>query len=579
MKSKHLVFLLGVVLFSACSNIKHLPDGDALYVGAKVKVIVPENKISKKGRMESDLEKLLRPSTNRKFLGMRIRLSFFNGIKEPRKEKGLRNWLKNKIGEPPVLASRVNTDVNENILSNRLENQGYFQVKTSSVTEEKNRKLKVLYEVTPNRQYNIASVLFPSDTSGISAHIRSSSNESLLIVGNPYNFETIKAERVRIDSYLKDLGYYYFNENWLIVQVDSTIGNHTVSLNVRLKDDAPQQIKQIYEIGKVYLFSNHQLNDNEDEQKVKAEYFEGIYIVDEENLYKPKLFRRMLVFESGEIYQRSRQNKSLNRLLNLGTFGFVSNRFRISEENPRALDTYYYLTPLKKKSIRLEFIGKTTSANFAGSEINLNRTQRNTFKGAERFSLSAFGGFDFQISGQNRGYNIFRFGTEAAIIWPKLLTPFKQSSDNAFVPRTRAMIGYEMQLRTQLYALNSFRGSYGYLWKQNVQKEHQLNALDISFVSPAYIRDEYLEQIALNPALARITDKQLIFGPSYTYTQTNTMEDKRNTYFLRAAFETAGNLAGLISQANIKKIISGKYWALLSVSMSKLREISGSIFR
>lgn len=550
--SYYILFFL--VLFSVfgCNVQKHITEGERLYIGGHVEIMDTSNMVKGKKKLERDLKGLLRPKPNKKFFGTRARLYYYYTIKEPRKEKGLRNWLKNKIGEPPVYESRLNTELNEKIIANYLENNGYFRVKTSSNTEEKNKKVKAFYEVNLGSQYEIEKITFPKDSSQISQHILKSKEESLLNVGDAYSLDKIKAERTRIDNYLKELGYYYFNDDWIIIQVDSSLGNYKVSLNVKVKDEIPQQAKKVYEIGKIYVFTNYNINDDIDNLSEDLSVYEDIYIEDEEALYKPKMFKRMLIFNSGEIYRRSYQNKSLNRLLNLGTFGFVSNRFRISEENPNALDTYYYLTPLKKKSIRLELIGKTTSANFAGSEINLNRTQRNTFKGAERLTISAFGGFDFQISGRNRGYNIFRFGTEATLIFPKLLSPFQKENDSGFVPRTRVMVGYEMQLRTQLYALNSLKFSFGYLWKQSVKKEHQLNALDINYVSPVYIRDEYLEQIELNPALARVTDKQLIFGPSYTFTFTNTMEDKKNTFYFRNNVEAAGNFAGLVSRANVQ---------------------------
>lgn len=550
--SYYIIFAFGLFLAFGCNVTKHIPEGERLYIGGEVAVIDSTNEVKGKKKIEKELQTILRPKPNRKFLGTRARLYYYFTIKEPKKEKGIRNWLKNKIGEPPVYESRLSTDLNEKIIANFLENKGFFKVKTSSETNEKNKKVKAYYKVHLGVQYKIAKVTFPKDSSQIAKDIVASKDESLLKVGGFYDLDDIKAERVRIENNLKELGYYYFNDDWLIVQVDSSVGNHSVSLHVKVKDETPSQAKKVYEIGEVYVYTDYNINEGLDSLKGDFSLYENIHIADAEGLYKPQLFSRMLIFNAGDIYKRSYHNKSLNKLLNLGTFGFVSNQFKISDENPNALDTYYYLTPLKKKSIRLELKGKTTSANFAGSEINLNRTQRNTFKGAERLIISAFGGFDFQISGQNRGYNIFRFGTDATLIFPKLLTPFQKDTDNGFVPRTRAMLGYEMQLRTQLYALNTFKFSFGYLWKQSVRKEHQLNALDVNYVSPVYIRDEYLEQIQLNPALARVTDRQLIFGPNYTFTFTNTMEDKKNTFYLRNYVEAAGNFAGLVSRANIK---------------------------
>jgi hypothetical protein len=57
--------------------------------------------------------------------------------------------------------------------------------------------------------------------------------------------------------------------------------------------------------------------------------------------------------------------------VNLGTFKFVKNQFKVATLG-NYLDAYYYLTPLPKKSIRLELLAKTNSANYTGTELNIN---------------------------------------------------------------------------------------------------------------------------------------------------------------------------------------------------------------
>ena len=69
--------------------------------------------------------------------------------------------------------------------------------------------------------------------------------------------------------------------------------------------------------------------------------------------------------------------------------------------------------------------------------------------------------------------------------------------------------------------------------------------------------DEYRQKIAddtLGNSLQRIIDRQLIFGPTYSFTYTNTMEKrKKNTFYYKGSIELAGNIAGLVTGANAKK--------------------------
>lgn len=565
-------YLILTLLFSACSNLKYLPEGELLYIGGKVDV--KGEKISRRERkqLEENLEDLLRPRPNSKILGLRPKLYFYNIAGKPKKEKGFKYWLKNKVGQPPVLFSQVNMEYNVDLLQNFVENKGFFNAKTSSDSTTRNKKVTTEYSVTLNNRYLIKEVSFPKDSSQITAAVSSIRENSFLKPGKPYDLDVIKAERVRIDANLKENGYYYFNPDYLLVQVDSTIGNREVSLRLKVKNETPEKAKNIYKINNIYVYPNYSITeDTLSETSAAAVKFKDLTIIDPEKKFKPQIFERSLQFEKGEPYNRTDHNKSLNRLVNMGTFKFVKNQFKESDSIENGLDAYYFLTPLPKKSIRLELIGKTNSANYAGSEINLNWSNRNTFKGAELLTISAFGGFEVQVSGLNKGFNVYRIGTEAALIWPKLLTPFKLESSSAFVPRTKASLGYEFQTRSKLYSLNSFKTSFGYLWKENIRTEHQLNILDINYVKPLKVTQLYEDQIALNPSLAKVIEEQLIFGPTYTFTFTNTMEtEKTSTFYYQGGIDLAGNIAGLLTGANID---SGTPETIFGVAFSQYAKL------
>ncbi|HEU4497269.1 MAG TPA: POTRA domain-containing protein, partial [Flavobacterium sp.] len=205
-----------ILLIWGCSNLKYLPEGDALYVGGKVKV--EDSLLSKKERknLEAELQPLLRPKPNRKILGMRLKLYAYNIAGEPKKEKGFRYWLRNKVGEPPVLFSQVDMAYNESILQNHAENKGFFKVRTESDSTgtSNNRKVTANYVVRPGRQYKIKSVSFPSDSSDLSKSIARLARRSRLKVGEAYDLDKIKEERERIDTRLKEKGYFFFDPDF-----------------------------------------------------------------------------------------------------------------------------------------------------------------------------------------------------------------------------------------------------------------------------------------------------------------------------------------------------------------------------
>lgn len=570
-----------VSFLNSCSNTKFLAEGQYLYTGAEINIKNDTLSRKEKSNLKSALEDQLRPKPNSSFLGLRPQLYIYNITKEPKKDKGLRHWLKYRIGEEPVLLSDVDREFNKKIIVNYSENKGFFNAKATSDTISKNRKAKVIYDVTPGARYLISAVNFPEDTTAINAEIQAVKNNTFLKAGNPFDLDVIKAERERIDEHLKNRGFYYFSPDNIVVQADSTVSREPkVELFVKLKNNTPQLSKDQFTIDKTIVFPDYNIDDvkvgkygipyNTD----SVEVIDDLYIIDPENKFKPKIFNRALYFDRGDLYNRKDHNLSLNRLISLGTFKFVKNEFVISDSLNHKFDAYYLLTPRPFQSLRLETLGKTSSANYTGGEVNLNWTHRNFFRGAEQLKASVYGAFDVQVGGPKDANNIIRVGANAELSIPRLVAPFRFRSSSAYVPRTNMKIGYEYLSRTELYTLHNFNASFGYLWKENERKEHDLKVFDATLVAPQNVSEKYYEQIngnpaagiAPNPFLERVIEKQLIFGPTYSYTYTNTMLPRKNTIYYKGTIDLAGTIAGLVSGADAK---AGKQKEIFGVPFSQ----------
>ncbi|WP_210151447.1 BamA/TamA family outer membrane protein [Chryseobacterium scophthalmum] len=567
----------------SCSNTKFLKDGQMLYTGAEVKIENDSLSKKEKSELQSALEESLTPKPNSTFLGLRPKLYAYNTTKEPKKEKGIKYWLKYKFGEEPVLLGDVDREFNKDIIVNYSENKGYFNAKAKYDTVSKNKKAQVIYILNPGARYLISNVNFPKDSTLINSEIQNLKEKTLLKAGNPFDLDVIKNERQRIDNELKDKGFYYFSPDNIIVQADSTVTKDPkVELIVKLKDNTPKLATEQFTIDKVVVFPNYNLRDAKkgkynipmNPDSLKGYEYNNIYVVDPDKKFKPRIFDRALYFNQGDIYNRKDHNLSLNRLISLGVFKFVKNEFVVSDSLNHKFDAYYVLTPRELQSLRLEALGRTNSANYAGSELNLNWTQRNFFRGAEQFKASVYGAFDVQMGGPADAENIFRAGTNVQLSIPRIVAPFRFNSSSAFVPRTNVKLGYEFQNRTTLYSLNTFNASFGYQWKENVRKEHELNLIDISLIRPADVTEKFETKSQGNPYLQRITEKQLIFGPTYSYTYSTTMLPRKNTFYYKGMLDLAGNITGLVTGANAKE---GKEKTIFGVPFSQYAKIENDI--
>lgn len=546
------LFLVG------CSNTKFVPKGDYLYTGASVNIISDSLSKSQKNVLKKDLEESLTPKPNTTLFGLRPKLYVYNRVSEPKKESGFKYWLKYKVGEKPVHLSDVDIPFNLDLIENTGENKGYFNISASYDTLPKNKRVKIKYNVSPRTQYLINKVTFPTDSTVLSKEINNTVAKTLLKVNEPFNLDVIKTERERIDASLKENGFYYFDPDNLIIQVDSTEVKHKVNLYVKIKNNTPELARKQFTIDKIYIFSDYNLRNSRNRRGlVRADidtilWKENSYIIDPKEKFRPQIYDRALYFKSGDLYNRSNHNLTLSRLINLGTFKFVKNQFVLSDSLNNKFDAYYYLTPHEFKSLRLETLGKSNSASYVGGEVNFNWRHRNFLKGAELFTATLYTAIDFQLGGNKDSNNIYRVGSKFSLTWPRIIAPFKFQSSSAFVPRTRVELGYEFQNRTQLYTLHNFNASFGYLWKENAQREHDLKLLEITYVTPERETPKFEEEKEKNPALKRVTERQLIFGPVYAYTYTNTMLPKKHTFYYRGLLDLSANLTGLISGANAK---------------------------
>lgn len=549
MRIKHyIILLISASLFLACSGTSKIPEGDLLYIGHTLKIEKGEEAKKTRKAIQSELNELIRPKPNKAIFGIRPGIFFYNLVGEVKKDKGFKYWIKYKLGAEPVLMSKVDLAYNEKVIQNYVENKGFFNAVSKSDSIKKGKKAKANYSVKLNTQYKIKSVNFPKDSILLAKEINMLQENSILKVGQAYDLDDIKNERSRIDSRLKERGFYYFNEDYLLIKVDSTVANHEVNLRLTIKNNIPAKAKNQYKINNINVYPSFNLRrDTIAKRKQDTIHYNDITIIDNKPVFKPFIFDKTLLFHKGDLYNRTTHNLSLNRLITLGTFKFVKNEFKESVFDKNQLDVYYYLTPLPKKSIQVEALAKTNSANYSGTELNVNWSNRNVFKGAELLNISAFTGIEVQVSGQNNGFNVYRFGGEASLVWPRFISPFQMTSGSGYVPKTKVSLGYEYQLRTKLYSLKTFNGSFGYLWKENERKEHNFSLLNIAYTSPNDVTDLYLSKIDQNESLRKVIEKQLIFGTTYSYTYTNTMlKNKKNNIYFKAGIDLSGNSLGLL---------------------------------
>lgn len=564
MKSRLIIFIIPLVCCIACHESKYLAANERLYAANKV-VIKSSVKISRSDSksMTAELNGLLRPRLNSKLLGSRFKLWVYNIMGTP-KHKGLRYLLKNKIGEAPVLSSGSLLEKNRDILQNHLENKGYFHDTVILETPVKGKLLTSVYTAQIGPRYIIRNVVYPKDTDEISRVIDTLQRRSLLKKGGFFDLQAIKDERTRIDTRLKQKGYFYFAPDYLMVDADTSIGHlkgdssfgkPMVDMRMLIKPETPLRARQPYHIKDVIVFAQYDIHSDTSLSKAFTTP-EGYKVIDTARMFRPVIYQRTLVFKPGDLYKRNDHNLSLSRLVSLGVFRFVRARFEpVDTMGTDLLNAYYYLSPTKRKSIRFEVSALTRSDNTTGGEVGITWRNRNIFRGAELFTANIYAGLEEQFIGSGQQVTTKRGGLSLNLFVPRIIGLSRVFSNQAFVPKTKIFAGYEIFDRTSQYQLNSAKVSFGYIFKDKITNEHQLTLFGVNYVRPSNIDSAYQVGLDTNITLARSIEKQFIIGPTYNFNYNSQARPNHrvNNFYFNANLDLSGNLLGLITGANINK--------------------------
>ena len=556
------LFVIGglLTILASCHESKYLPANQTLYTANKTEVqsSVPMTKKEQK-KWAEDMVGYLRPHLNSTIVpGVRLKLWLYNIAGTPKKKKGFRHWLKYKLGEPPVLASPAILANNAAVLQSHMENKGFFHDTVLVTTSVKDKHLTATYTAVVGPRYVIGKINYPDDSDLVSNRIDTLQRTSLLKVGDPYDFETIKEERTRIDSRLKNRGFYYFSPDYLLVDLDTAVGNHKVDMFMRLKDEMPDPARKVYKIGTItaYVSPANKADTNRQQPYVTPE---GYRVTDKSGYLRPSVFSRTLLIKPNDIYKETDHNSSLSRLVSLGVFQFVKARFEPAStaDTNSKLNLSYYLTPAQKKQLRFEVTALTRSDNTTGTELAVNWRHRNLFRGGELFNIRVYGGIEGQSVSKAETSITRRSGVDASLVIPGIISPFNLNTSSKFVPNTKIEADYDTYRNDALYTLNSSRVSFGYQFKNSITTENGLTILGITYVRPSNLTDSFQQSIATNKNLYFAIEPQFIIGPSWNFNYNSQLDPRRarkaDNYWFNANVDFSNNVLGLLSGANFSK--------------------------
>lgn len=570
----YLIFIS--ILLAACSGTRHLPSGDKLYTGAEIKLESTDN-LNKKF-IRTTAEEALRPEPNKTFLGSRPRLWMYMTAGDVPKSK-FDKWLR-KRGEAPVLMSSIKPALTAEIIDATLFNIGIFKSFTEYRILEKKRTTRIIYTSHIHQPFTIKELIYSIPDDSLSLLIQTEKKKSLIKTGDEYNLNILKNERNRIDAFLKDKGYFYFNPDYILFKADTSETNHSLTLKLSIKDSIPENALTVYRIRKVLVDQNYLLSEDTTEIRKDTMMFRNtVFLIDSSKMWiNPKEILRSVYLRKNDIFSRRNHNITLNRLMALDNFKFVRVKFSDSDTTANGyLDVSILMTPMPKRTFRAEMDLVSKSNNFMGPRLNVSFQNRNTFHGAEILKINLAGSFESQLNGKDKNMYSYSWNPQLDLTFPRFIVPFNMRRiSNIYIPKTNFSISYNYLKRVNYFDMQTFQFGYSYKWKEDIRKEHELTPISVSYSSMGKKSAAFEELLASNPYLKKSYEEQFIAGGSYSFTYNEQMlQGKKMQYYFHATTEFAGNTFslfrkitnGTISSDNPSRVIGSIYSQFAKLSL------------
>ncbi len=525
-----------------------------------------------------------------------------------------------RLGEAPVIYDSALTHRSVEQMTTFLRSQGFFRARVSATDTARYergivlRSLKAIGSVFPGKpdsldaakQYRRVTVTYhiqenkpflyrlqpPSIAdSAVAAVVRAGQSATLLHENDRYNEELIGQERTRLETLLKNAGYYDFRQQYITLEADTSYEKFTVRLRTFIANPAPNQGHRVYTLRQVRFITDAGVgrtlrNAAGDTLRragtpgalrirpslgVRTDTIEtdSVHFAAYKQKYSTSLLARKVLVRPGQRYSLDRTMQTQRLLANLDMFRFNTVNYRKVPDPPTADSTglkpstgelvaVINASPAPKFGETSE-AGVTYVAYKPGPFLNLRLKTRNPFGGAEVLEVGIRAGLEGQLArvaqadGTNANQPVYtvQLGATAALVLPQFLVPFRANHFlTRYNPKTRFSLS-ETYVDRPEYTRSNFEFAYDYIWQRSVFHQYVFSPVVITLVNTPFESDSFKArlrklQYTEGSSLYRSFSKQI--EPSFSFTSlynSNDFNETRDARYLRLFAEIGGLTRGL----------------------------------
>lgn len=575
------LFLLVIIIFTAasCNPTKYVPSGELL-LNSNDLVLKESSEPLPSTVSKTAMKPYVRQQPNKKILGTRFHLGLYN-LSDTSKVRWPHGWLR-RIGEEPVVFDSTAANRSAGQIQSYLWSKGFFNATVNDTVKAVKGEAKVVYEIEPGRPYTIADIRYDIQDTMLSSLVMMDTVNCNVERGMIYDVDLLQRERLRLERFIRDIGFYAFSTENIYFRIDSALMSHQVIVEYVVSRRATANSgggtvysnHKMYRIRDVYIYPDFDprlsLTGGESyATSLDTTFYKGIYFVAPpgKSVIKPEVLSQALYIIPGSLFSVTNTLQTETHLSDLKNHRLVNISYVDAESvsdsrrNEGMLDCVIQLTPMMRQSFTVELEGTNSGGNIGGA-LNFIYQNKSLLGGAEVFSMKLKGAYETLTERATGFNNTQQYGFEAKLGIPKFLMPIpdKENFIRKHDPRTVFQAGYNYQ-KVPVYARSVANVSLGYSWNGNKYTRFNINPLTFNVVRLHYVDPEFQAMIDTISYLAYSYRDVRILGGRYDFVYNNQMIQKSRDYWnIRLGFDMAGNLADLLYKTvNANKAEDGTY--------------------
>jgi outer membrane protein assembly factor BamA len=547
--------VIAVCYFSSCGIKKHLGENQALLVNNKVDIEKPYRK-----EIKSTITKYYRQKPNRRFMLVFNTRPYFYIQGSKGKDNSWRRFERNSLGEQPVIVDSLYMESTIKSFASYLHTEGYYYPEINYRVEvNRRKKATVTYHVKLNKQYVFGEYNLQISDKALFSLIEQNMKETYIRTGRGFHHDNVKKEQDRIVTLLRNNGYYGISNDYVDFDVDTASPDGFVRLGLNVRNVNDSTLHKQYFIQSISI----DIEKNGNTERNEADTFTQNRITYHLGNYKlnPIVLERNIQFETGELYNLQKLNRTYSRLTDLGIFRFINIQPTLSETKDSGFVMYHIkMIPAVKYSFTLEpqAISSDQSNNLNNNQSSRNYgvalmtqvTNRNVFHNAEILQLSFRSSFEAQGTLEpGKIINATEQNLTATVIMPRTLL-FPSFDKNLNFQSTRTIISasaiYEINTT---YKRTVFTTGLGYQFNKKLVT-YFFSPVEVSFIRSQIIDPTLQKQSETDIFLQNTFSNNFILDTRYGLVYSNKSIAQGLSYVTIRwdAIELAGNILTAINK-------------------------------